>query len=189
MASKRRRSVISARRQSRSHWRNWRYLRAVKSPSKLAPTRNFAAAERRAQVVLSAMVDADLVKDKDAKTALIAPPKIVNQIAGGSANYVADYVKDALAEIVGNVEADVIVETSVDAELQAAAEKALTEELAAKGEKLDAGQGALIAMTPQGAVRALVGGRNYSESQFNRAVAAKRQPGLGLQAIRLSHGY
>ena len=57
----------------------------VKSPSKLAPTRNFAAAERRAQVVLAAMVDADLVKDKDTKIASIAPPKIVSQIAGGSA--------------------------------------------------------------------------------------------------------
>ncbi len=53
----------------------------------------------------------------------------------------------------------------------------MTEELTLKGEKLDAGQGALIAMTHNGAVRALVGGRNYSESQFNRAVTAKRQPG------------
>jgi penicillin-binding protein 1A len=149
----------------------------VKSPSKLAPTRNFAAAEKRAQVVLAAMTDAGFAKDKDIKTATIAPPKIVNQIAGGSANYVADYVKDALAEIVGSVESDIVVETTVDADLQTAAEKALTEELAAKGEKLDAGQGALIAMTPEGAVRALVGGKNYSESQFNRAVAAKRQPG------------
>ncbi len=72
--------------------------------------------------------------------------------------------KDALAEIVGNVESDVIVETSVDAELQTAAERALTEELAAKAEKLDASQGAMIAMTPDGAVRALVGGKNYSKA-------------------------
>jgi penicillin-binding protein 1A len=42
-------------------------------------------------------------------------------------------------------------------------------------------------MTPDGAVRALVGGKNYAESQFNRAVAAKRQPRLGVQALRLSH--
>jgi len=149
----------------------------VKSPSKLAPTRNFVAAERRAQIVLAAMVDANLVKDKDAKLAMAAPPAIVSQIAGGSANYVADYVKDALAEIVGSVESDVIVETTVDADLQTAAERALTEELAAKGDRLHAGQGAMIAMTPDGAVRALVGGKNYSESQFNRAVVAKRQPG------------
>jgi penicillin-binding protein 1A len=61
--------------------------------------------------------------------------------------------------------------------LQAAADKALVEELAQKGERYGVGQGAIVAMTPAGAVRAMVGGRNYSESQFNRAVAAKRQPG------------
>ena len=61
--------------------------------------------------------------------------------------------------------------------LQAAAEKALVDELAQNGEKVGVGQGALVSMTPDGAVRALVGGRNYAESQFNRAVAAKRQPG------------
>src|SRR6266576_929486 len=53
----------------------------------------------------------------------------------------------------------------------------VVDELALKGAKFDVQQGALVAMTPDGAVRALVGGRNYGESQFNRAVAAKRQPG------------
>ena len=70
-----------------------------------------------------------------------------------------------------------MVETSIDPVLQAAAEKALVDELAQKGQKFDVEQGALVAMTPEGAVRALVGGKNYAESQFNRAVAAKRQPG------------
>src|SRR5436853_988789 len=84
---------------------------------------------------------------------------------------------DVLDELVGPVDADLVVETSIDPVLQAAAEKALAEELALKGQKLDVAQGALVAMTPDGAVRALVGGRNYAESQFNRAVAAKRQPG------------
>src|SRR5439155_18424329 len=75
------------------------------------------------------------------------------------------------------VEQDIIVETTIDPALQATAEKSLLDELALKGAKFDVEQGALVAMTPQGAVRALVGGRNYAESQFNRAVAAKRQPG------------
>jgi penicillin-binding protein 1A len=70
-----------------------------------------------------------------------------------------------------------VVETSIDPVLQATAEKSLVDELAAKGQKFDVTQGAIVAMTPQGAVRAMVGGRNYAESQFNRAVAAKRQPG------------
>src|SRR5262249_30842606 len=72
---------------------------------------------------------------------------------------------------------DIVVETTIDSALQAAAEKALTDELAQKGERYAVGQGAVVAMTPDGAVRALVGGRSYAESQFNRAVAAKRQPG------------
>ena len=149
----------------------------VKSPSKLAPTRNFDGAERRAQIVLAAMAEAGFVTDDSAKVAMMSPPKIVKQTAGGSLNYVADWVMDVLNDLVGHVEQDVVVETTIDPMLQAAAEKALIEEIAAKGAKFDVEQGAMVAMTPQGAVRALVGGRNYAESQFNRAVAAKRQPG------------
>jgi penicillin-binding protein 1A len=70
-----------------------------------------------------------------------------------------------------------VVETSIDPALQSAAETALVDELAKNGTKAGVGQGAVVAMSPDGAVRALVGGRNYAESQFNRAVAAKRQPG------------
>jgi penicillin-binding protein 1A len=149
----------------------------VKSPSRLAPNKNFDAAERRAQIVLAAMADARLIKEDAAKTAMTAAPAIVKPSAGGSSNYVADWVMDALDDLVGRVEDDVVVDTTIDAALQAAAEKALLDVLAAKGEKSGVAQGALVAMTPDGAVRALVGGRNYVESQFNRAVAAKRQPG------------
>src|SRR5690606_29240082 len=87
------------------------------------------------------------------------------------------WVMDVLDDLVGRYEQDLIVETTIDPALQILAEKALTDELAQKGEKFAVRQGAIVAMTPDGAVRALVGGRNYSESQFNRAVAAKRQPG------------
>src|SRR6185312_13186437 len=104
----------------------------VKSPSRLAPTHNFAAAERRAQLVLAAMSDAKFVKDADAKVAMAKPPSIVKQTAGGAINYAADYVMDALNELVGQVEDDVTVETTIDPLLQNAAEKALTEEFNAK---------------------------------------------------------
>jgi penicillin-binding protein 1A len=70
-----------------------------------------------------------------------------------------------------------VVETTIDPALQAVAEAALSEELAQKGGRFAVTQGAVLAMTPDGAVRALVGGRDYAESQFNRAVAARRQPG------------
>jgi penicillin-binding protein 1A len=75
------------------------------------------------------------------------------------------------------------VQTSIDGALQANAEKSLTDELAAKGDKAGVGQGALVAMTPNGAVRAMIGGRSYADSQFNRAVAAKRQPGSAFKAF------
>jgi penicillin-binding protein 1A len=149
----------------------------VKSPSKLAPTRNFDGAERRAQIVLAAMADAGYVGADAAKNAIASAPKIVKQTAGGSINYMADWVMDVLNEVVGHVDQDIVVETTIDPLLQASAEKALLDELMPKGAKFDVEQGAMVVMTPQGAVRALVGGKNYAESQFNRAVAAKRQPG------------
>jgi penicillin-binding protein 1A len=99
---------------------------------------------------------------------------------------------DVLDDLVGHVEEDLRVETTIDPVLQAAAEKALVEELQQKGQKFDVEQGALVAMTPTGAVRAMVGGRNYAESQFNRAVAAKRQPGSAFKPFvyltALEHG-
>ena len=149
----------------------------VKSPSRLAPTRNFGGAEKRAKVVLAAMAELSFIGRSAERTALARPPRIVAQADMGSVHYVADWVMDALNDAIGRVDDDIIVQTTIDAALQASAEKALNDELAQKGDKNGVTQGALIAMTPDGAVRALVGGRNYAESQFNRAVAAKRQPG------------
>src|SRR3954447_11650790 len=149
----------------------------VKSPSKLAPPPTFDGAERRAQIVLAAMTDAGYVAPDAAKGAIASAPKIVKQTAGGSINYMADWVMDVLNDVVGHVEQDIVVETTIDPTLQASAEKALLDELLPKGAKFDVEQGALVAMTPQGSVRALVGGKNYGESQCTRAVAAKPQPG------------
>jgi penicillin-binding protein 1A len=149
----------------------------VRSPSRLAPSRNPNGAEKRAQTVLAAMVEMKFITDNMAKVALMEPAQAIKAPAAGSVGYVADWVMDVLDDLVGRVDQDIVVETSIDTSLQAAAEGALTDELAKYGAKSGVGQGALVAMTPDGAVRALVGGRNYAESQFNRAVAAKRQPG------------
>jgi penicillin-binding protein 1A len=149
----------------------------VKSPSRLAPSRNPDGAERRARAVLAAMTALDFVTETMAKAALAQPARAVKLAGAGSVNYVADWIMDVLDDLVGRVEQDLIVETTIDPALQTPAEKALLDELALKGQRLDVAQGALVAITPEGAVRAMVGGRNYAESQFNRAVAAKRQPG------------
>ena len=149
----------------------------VKSPSRLAPSRNPNGAERRAQAVLTAMAELGFVTETMAKSALMQPARALKPAGAGSVNYVADWIMDVLDDLVGRVEQDLVVETSIDPVLQAAAEKALVDELALKGAKLDVAQGAIVAMSPDGAVRAMVGGKNYAESQYNRAVAAKRQPG------------
>jgi penicillin-binding protein 1A len=149
----------------------------VKSPSRLAPTHNPDGAQRRGQIVLAAMAGLGVISEHAATAALADSPRIVRQVVEGSGNYVADWVMDVLNDLVGRVEHDIVVETTIDSSLQTVAEKALADELAQKGERYAVSQGAVVAMTPDGAVRALVGGRNYAESQFNRAVAAKRQPG------------
>ena len=149
----------------------------VKSPSRLAPSRNPNGAERRAQAVLTAMAELGFVTETMATSALAQPARAIKPVGAGSVNYVADWIMDVLDDLVGRVEQDLVIETSIDPLLQATAEKALVDELALKGAKFDVQQGAIVAMTPSGAVRALVGGKNYAESQYNRAVAAKRQPG------------
>jgi penicillin-binding protein 1A len=149
----------------------------VQAPSRLAPNRNPQAAQARAELVLAAMGDLGFVKPEQIKTALAAPAKPARPQGAGSANYAADMVMDVLDDFVGVIEADVLVQTTIEPALQAAAEKAVTDELTAKGQKFGVGQGALVAMRPDGAVKALVGGRSYADSQFNRATQAKRQPG------------
>ncbi len=149
----------------------------MKSPSKLAPNRNPDGAAARAADVIRAMKDSGYINEQEAKVALASPGQARRQLGAGSANYAADWVMDLLEEFIGTFDGDIIVSTTIDSGLQNAAEKAVVEELDAKGSKFDVDQGALVAMSTDGAVRALVGGRNYSESQFNRAVTAKRQPG------------
>jgi penicillin-binding protein 1A len=164
----------------------------VKSPTRLAPSRNPDGAERRAKMVLVAMADADFITETMAKSAMAQPAHAVKPTGAGTVGYVADWIMDVLDDLVGHVDEDLKVDTTIDPALQAAAEKALVEELAQKGQKFDVEQGALVAMTPDGAVRAMVGGRNYAESQFNRAVAAKRQPGSAFKPFvyltALEHG-
>jgi penicillin-binding protein 1A len=147
------------------------------APSRLAPNRNPRGAAERATLVIAAMAREGFITDGMAKIALSNPAESVRHAGAGSANYVADYVVDQLDEIIGAIDHDVVVRTTVVPTLQAAAEKALSEELDRNGARMGVSQGALIALSPSGEVRALVGGRNYAESQFNRAVSARRQPG------------
>jgi penicillin-binding protein 1A len=164
----------------------------VQSPSRLAPTRNPDGAERRAQLVIDAMVEQRMISPEAGKQALVHPARAKQPTGGGSVNYVADWVMDALNDVVGHIDQDVVVDTSIDPALQNSAEQALIDGLAQRGEKLGVSEGALVAMTPDGTVRALVGGKSYEESQFDRAISAKRQPGSAFKPFvyltALEHG-
>ncbi len=149
----------------------------VKSPSRLAPNRNPEGAEQRAQVVLAAMADAGFITEAQATANIGHPSYAMKPVGAGTINYVADWIGEVLNDLVGAIDENVVVQTTIDPKLQAVAEAAIIDELAAKSGKFNVSQGALVAMTPDGSVRALVGGRNYADSQFNRAVTAKRQPG------------
>jgi penicillin-binding protein 1A len=165
----------------------------VQSPSRLAPTRNPDGAERRAQLVIDDMVEQRMISPEAAKLAVIHPARAKQPTGGGSVNYVADWVMDAVNDLVGHIDQDVVVDTSIDPTLQNSAEQALIEGLAQRGEKLGVSEGALVAMTPDGTVRALVGGKSYEESQFDRAISAKRQPGSAFKPFvyltALEHGF
>ncbi len=164
----------------------------VQSPSRLAPSHNPDGAERRAALVIGAMADQKFISAGAAKLALAHPARATKPAGASSVNYVADWVMDAVDDLVGHFDQDIVVDTSIDPALQGAAEQSLVDGLAQKGEKLNVSEGAIVAMTPDGVVRALVGGKSYAESQFNRAIAAKRQPGSSFKPFvyltALEHG-
>ena len=149
----------------------------VQAPSRLAPNKNPDAAQSRAELVIAAMNELGFITPGMTKTALGSPAQAVRRTGAGSVNYAADFVMDVLDDFIGTVETDIVVTTTIDPELQAAAERSIVDELNQKGQRYNVSQGVLVAMQPDGALKALVGGRNYEESQFNRATAARRQPG------------
>jgi penicillin-binding protein 1A len=149
----------------------------VKAPSRLSPARDPQAANARAQVVLQAMRDQGFISGDEVKTAMSQTPAKAKRYWSGAGHYVADMVMDELPGLIGDVKEDVIVDTTIDKGLEKRAEQSLGDVLAKDGAKLDASQAALVSLDGTGAIRALVGGRDYADSQFNRAVKAKRQPG------------
>jgi penicillin-binding protein 1A len=149
----------------------------VKAPSRLSPARDPQAANDRAQVVLQAMRDQGMISDDEVKTAMSQTPAKAKRYWDGAGHYVADMVMDELPALIGDVKEDIVVDTTIDKTLEKRAEQSINDVLGKEGAKLDASQAALVSIDGTGAIRALVGGRDYADSQFNRAVKAKRQPG------------
>ena len=165
----------------------------LKAPTRFSPAHDRGQAEKRAQQVLANMVDAGYITagEASAATAQKAQLALAGRARPGN-RYFADWVYEQTAAYVGAEGRDLVVVTTLDARLQAAAEQAVIATLDKDGDKAEVEQGALVAMAPDGAVRAMVGGRDYGESQFNRATQALRQPGSAFKPFvylaALEHG-
>ena len=156
----------------------------LKAPSRYAPSNNPEAARKRAAVVVENMLAAGYLSSSEAGKASNRLVKIIARVpsgrtraVGSGGRYFADWIHEQLADYVSQSGRSLVVQTTLDQRLQKAAEQAVSKGLDGEGKKVSAGEAALVAMSDDGAVRAMVGGRSYGKSQFNRAVSAHRQSG------------
>lgn len=149
----------------------------LQAPSRLSPDRHAEAAAARARVVLGEMAAEGYISDAEAKAAAIDPNRRIRTHVAGAEYYVADWVENLMQAYIGDVTEDVVVTTTINWDLQKQAEFLVKETVAKYGPDHHFSQGALVAMDTDGAVRAVVGGTDYQESQYNRAITARRQPG------------
>ena len=143
----------------------------VKAPSRLAPTLNLAGARARQKLVVGAMVDAGFLTKSDAADVGPARLQVAKVKSLPTGTYFADWVLPEARDRSGEIANEITVTTTLDTRIQRAAERAI------RRAGLRTAQVALVAMRPDGTVVGMVGGKNYKESPFNRAVQARRQPG------------
>lgn len=165
----------------------------LKAPSRFSPVNDKDLAAKRAAQVLANMVDAGFITTAQAQAAQRQKAQLAKAatVHRGS-RYFADWVADQAMSFNGTQGRDLVVTTTLDPRMQADAEQAIDNTLDQVGDKDDVAQGALVAMSPDGAVRTMVGGADYAGSQFNRATQALRQPGSSFKPIvylaALEHG-
>jgi penicillin-binding protein 1A len=149
-----------------------------KAPARYAPHVNLPAARARANEVLSNMVQAGFLTEGQVIAARRHPADVLeHKVASTSPDYFLDWVLDKVKELNPPGDRVLTVRSTIDMGFQQASEEAIEEGLRQYGENYRAKQGAMTAIDTDGAVRAMVGGRDYGDSQFNRATNALRQPG------------
>jgi penicillin-binding protein 1A len=150
----------------------------VKAPSRLNPARqDIEAARARATVVLDEMVNMGFISAAERQAALQEELTISRRNPAGVLSYYRDWIDPLLNDVVGQQRDDFIVETTIDIAAQRAAAESVDMVLAQQGEARHVGQAAALVMDDAGGIRAMVGGRDYDQSQFNRVTQAHRQPG------------
>jgi penicillin-binding protein 1A len=148
----------------------------LKAPSRYNPASDPDLAHRRATTALHAMAETGFITEAEAEQAILERRRGESQVADRG-RYFADWALTRVVEESGPLEGDVIVTTTLDAGLQRIAEEETARLLDGPAKAAGVGQAAVVVMTHEGAVKAMVGGRNYGDSQFNRATQALRQPG------------
>jgi penicillin-binding protein 1A len=149
----------------------------LKAPSRLSPARNPKLAESVRNRARRDARSGPGLRQRDDGRDDSRPATRAAAYWTGSEHYVADAVMGELPSLIGEIRQDVIVDTTVDLVLQKFGERAIRDLIAEEGKKKKVGQGALVSIDNTGAVRAMVGGYDYANSQFDRSTEAKRQPG------------
>nr|WP_210255807.1 transglycosylase domain-containing protein [Rhizobium sp. SG570] len=158
-----------------------------KAPAKYAPHVNLPAARARANDVLSNLVQSGLMTEGQVIAARRNPASVVDRAQIDSPDYFLDWSFDEVQRLATRFpERSLIVRTTIDMGLQKAAEDSIQSSLMEYGERYHAKQGASVLIESGGAVRAMVGGSDYGESQFNRATKALRQPGSSFKIYTYS---
>lgn len=143
----------------------------VKAPSRLAPTGNLKGARERQKLVIGAMVASGALTEAEAARVRPGVLRVSKEKELPNGTYFADWVLPEARDRAGGVATEQTVKTTLEMNIQQAAERAV------RGAGLRKTQIALVAMRPDGRVVAMVGGKSYRESPFNRATQARRQPG------------
>ena len=149
----------------------------LKAPTSYNPVTQPEASATRAALVINAMVESGFINNDEAVQAISAPKTVVASDYVPATQYIADWVAEQLPLLVKNYDQSIIVETTIDPQLQLVAEKSLRKHLNEEGKKLGVSQGAVVVIDTFGAIRAMVGGKSYKRSQYNRVTKAMRQPG------------
>ena len=165
-----------------------------KAPTKFAPHVNMPAARARTNDVLSNLVDAGYFSPAQVQIARLHPAKVVENRAPNSPDWYLDWAFEEIQRLAdGKNQYVLTARTTLDTSMQKAADEVMSTTLNTQGKQLNFNTGALIAMETDGAVKAIVGGPDYGETQFNRATHAKRQPGSSFKpyvyATALENGF
>jgi penicillin-binding protein 1A len=149
-----------------------------KAPSRLSPVNDMAAALARSRLVLRQMREQGWITDADERRALASPPRLAAEPPeDDDFGYVLDLAQAQAARLARGRAPDLVVQLTIDPGLQTSASQIVRRVMQTDGQHARAGQAALVALGPDGAIRALVGGLDHRFSRFDRAVQAERQPG------------